>query len=306
MRITTLGTAAGGGFPQWNCNCRNCAGVRSGGLRARPRTQSSIFVRPDDGVDGILFNASPDILEQIRANPALQPQRRLRDSAIAGVLLIDGQVDHATGLLMLRERGAPLPLWCTDAVAEDLSTGLPLLPVLGHYCGVQRQRIALDGAAFEIPGVPGLRLRALALASKAAPYSPHREQPTAGDNIGVIVTDVARGTSLFYAPGLGAIDPALFDAMAGTDCVLVDGTFWRDDEMANLGLSGKSARDIGHLPQSGAGGMIEWMRKLPARSRRMLIHINNTNPILDEDSSERATLDVEGIEVCADGMEFVI
>jgi pyrroloquinoline quinone biosynthesis protein B len=306
MRITTLGTAAGGGFPQWNCNCRNCAGVRSGSVRARPRTQSSIFVRPDDGADGILFNASPDILEQIRANPALQPARRLRDSAIAGVVLIDGQVDHATGLLMLRERGTPLPLWCTDAVAEDLSTGLPLLRVLEHYCGVQRHRIALDGAGFQIPGVPGLALRARALASKAAPYSPHREQPTAGDNIGVIVTDVARGSSVFYAPGLGAIDPALFDAMAGTDCVLVDGTFWRDDEMARLGLSSKSARDIGHLPQWGAGGMIEWMRKLPARTRRLLIHINNTNPILDDDSPERAALDAEGIEVCTDGMEFVV
>ena len=306
MRITTLGTAAGGGFPQWNCNCRNCDGVRSGSVRARARTQSSIFVRPDSGADGILFNASPDILEQIRANPALQPNRGVRDSAIAAVVLIDGQVDHSTGLLMLRERTTALPLWCTDPVAEDLSTGLPLLRVLDHYCGVQRHRIALDGAAFQIPGVPDLTLRALALRSKAAPYSPHREHAVAGDNIGVVIRDLARGTSAFYAPGLGAITPEVFDAMSGSDCVLVDGTFWSDEEMPRLGLSSKSARDIGHLPQSGAGGMIEWLGKLPSTTRRMLIHINNTNPILDEDSAERTVLRGEGIEVCEDAATFAV
>ena len=306
MRITTLGSAAGGGFPQWNCNCRNCAGVRSGSVRAKPRTQSSIFVRPEDGADGILFNASPDILEQIRANPALQPARSVRDTAIAGVVLIDGQVDHATGLLMLRERGAPLPLWCTDPVAEDLSSGLPLLRVLDHYCGVQRQRITLDGAPFQIAGVPTLTLRALPLTSKAAPYSPHREHPVPGDNIGIVIRDVAHGSSVFYAPGLGAITPEVFDAMAGSDCVLVDGTFWSDDEMPRLKLSHKSARDIGHLPQSGPGGMIEWMRKLPPATRRLLIHINNTNPILDEDSAQRAQLRSERIDVCEDGITFTV
>ncbi len=306
MRITVLGAAAGGGFPQWNCNCRNCRGVRDGSVRAKPRTQSSIFVRPDDGAEGVLFNASPDILEQIRANPALQPARRVRDTAIAGVVLMDGQVDHTTGLYMLRERGSPLPLWCTDPVAEDLTQGNPIFRVLGHFCGVERHRIALDGTAFEVPGVPGLSFRALPLQSKAAPYSPHRDAPVAGDNIGITVTDRARGTTLFYAPGLGAIEPAVFDAMHRADAVMVDGTFWTDDEMIALGLSRKTARDIGHLPQSGAGGMIEWMARLPARTRRLLIHVNNTNPILDEDSAERAALAAERIEVCEDGMEITL
>src|SRR3978361_1413696 len=148
MRITILGSAAGGGFPQWNCHCRNCAGVRSGAVRAERRTQSSIFVQPDDGVDGVLINASPDILEQIRSHPTLQPARSLRDSAIAGVVLLDAQIDHSTGLLMLRERASALPLWCTDPAFDDLSTGNPLLRVLGHYCGVQRHAIALDGTPF--------------------------------------------------------------------------------------------------------------------------------------------------------------
>ena len=306
MRITILGAAAGGGFPQWNCNCANCAGLRAGTLRAKPRTQSSIFIRPDDSEDGVLFNASPDILEQIRANPTLQPARALRDTAIAGVVLMDGQIDHATGLFMLRERGSPLPLWCTDPVFEDLSLGNPVLRVLGHFCGVQRSRIALDGSAFEVLGVTGLEFRALPLQSKAAPYSPHREQPVAGDNIGISVTDSRSGKTLFYAPGLGAIEPAVFDAMASADCVMVDGTFWTDDEMVGLGISVKTARSIGHLPQSGPGGMVEWLGKLPARTRRMLIHVNNTNPILDEDSTQRAALVREQIEVCEDRQEIVL
>ena len=302
MRITVLGSAAGGGFPQWNCNCRNCAGVRAGTLRAKARTQSSIFVRPDEGDDGVLFNASPDILEQIRSNPVLQPARALRDSAIAGVVLIDGQVDHATGLFMLRERGTPLPLWCTDPVAEDLSRGNPVLGVLSHYCGVARHPVAIDGSSFEVPGVPGLEFRALALSGKAAPYSPHREHPVAGDNIGITIRDLGNGRRVFYAPGLGAITPPVFDAMANADAVMVDGTFWTDDEMVRLGVSTKRAREIGHLPQSGEGGMIEWLTRLPAGTRRMLIHINNTNPILDEDSDEHAALRRANIEPCEDGM----
>jgi pyrroloquinoline quinone biosynthesis protein B len=302
MRITVLGSAAGGGFPQWNCNCRNCAGVRAGTLNAKARTQSSIFVQSDDGIDGVLFNASPDILEQIRSKPALQPGRALRDSAIAGVVLMDGQIDHATGLFMLRERSLPLPLWCTDPVEEDLSQGNPVLRVLAHYCGVQRHRIPLDGSSFAVAGVADLIFRALPLSSKAAPYSPHRDQPAPGDNIGMLITDARTGKRAFYAPGLGQITPPVFDAMHSADCVLVDGTFWTDDEMPRLALSRKTARDIGHLPQSGEDGMIEWMAKLPVHTRRMLIHINNTNPILDEDSSERATLTRAGIEVCEDDL----
>jgi pyrroloquinoline quinone biosynthesis protein B len=304
MRITVLGSAAGGGFPQWNCNCRNCAGLRAGTLRAKARTQSSIFVRNDHDADGLLFNASPDILEQIRANPVLQPARAVRDSAIAGVVLMDGQIDHATGLFMLRERTRPLPLWCTDPVEHDLSTGNPVLEVLGHYCGVQRERIAPDGSAFAVAALPGLSFRAFAIASNAAPYSPHRDAPVPGDNIAMLITDAASRRSVFYAPGLGEITPALLDVMCSADAVLVDGTFWTDTEMIDLGLSTKTARSIGHLAQSGLGGMIEWLDRLPTHTRRLLIHINNTNPILDESSAERAVLREHRIEVCEDGMQI--
>jgi pyrroloquinoline quinone biosynthesis protein B len=306
MRVTVLGSAAGGGFPQWNCNCRNCAGLRAGSLNAKARTQSSIFIRPDDAADGVLFNASPDVLEQIRSSPILQPGRAVRDTAIAGVVLMDGQIDHATGLFMLRERTSTLPLWCTDPVEEDLSQGNPVLRVLSHYCGVDRHRIGLNGAAFEVPGVSGLQFRALPLSSKAAPYSPHRDHPVEGDNIGMTVTDKRSGNSLFYAPGLGEITPPVLAAMMQANCVMVDGTFWTNDEMISMGLSRKTARDIGHLPQSGGGGMMEWLARLPEGTRRMLIHINNTNPILDHESPERAALTRAGIEVCEDGMNFEV
>jgi pyrroloquinoline quinone biosynthesis protein B len=261
-----------------------------------------MFVRSDDGVDGVLFNASPDILEQIRNHPALQPNRSVRDTAIAGVVLMDGQVDHATGLFMLRERAGRLPLWCTDPVEEDLTRGNPVLGVLAHYCGVERHAIKLDNSWFEVPGVGDLRFRAIPLRSKAAPYSPHRECPVPGDNIGVTIHDRRSGKAAFYAPGLGEITPAVFDAMSSADAVIVDGTFWTDGEMQVLGLSRKRARDIGHLPQSGPDGMIEWLARLPPTTRRYLIHINNTNPILDEDSAERAILADARIVVCEDNM----
>jgi pyrroloquinoline quinone biosynthesis protein B len=301
MRITLLGTAAGGGFPQWNCNCRNCAGVRSGAVRAQARTQSSIFIQSDEGADGVLVNASPDILQQIKANRQLQPGRHPRDSAIAGVILSDGQVDHTTGLMMLRERGVPLPLWCTDPVAEDLTQGYPLMRILGHFCGVDRQPMPIDGASFRVPGVDGLLFTSLPLTSKAAPYSPHREAPVPGDNIGLAVLDERSGKRLFYAPGLGEAAHEVTDAMRQADVLLVEGTFWTDDEMIGLGFSKKTARSIGHLPQSGTGGMIELLRGLPRATRKVLVHINNTNPILDEDSTERAALAAEGIEVGEDG-----
>jgi pyrroloquinoline quinone biosynthesis protein B len=217
---------------------------------------------------------------------------------------MDGQIDHTTGLFMLRERASPLPLWCTDPVAQDLTEGHPVLRVLGHFCGVERHRIPIDGTAFGVPAAQGLEFRAVALSSKAAPYSPHRDAPEPGDNIGMLIRDTRSGRSAFYAPGLGEITPGLFDLMSGADAVLVDGTFWTDDEMPRLGVAPKTARSIGHLPQSGAGGMIEWLDRLPQATRRLLIHINNTNPILDEDSAQRAELARHRIEVTRDGMRL--
>jgi pyrroloquinoline quinone biosynthesis protein B len=302
MHIIVLGSAAGGGFPQWNCNCRNCAGVRNGTVRATPRTQSSIAVS-SNGIDWVLINASPDIVTQIRATPAMQPARHRRDSGIAAVMLMDAQIDHVTGLLMLRE-GKTLPLYCTAPVWRELNGALPLVPVLSHYCGVRWHELPVEGS-LQIPGIAGIRFTPLALSSKAPPYSDHREQPHTGDNIGLLIEDVATGKSAFYAPGLGAIDPQVEAALRQADCVLVDGTFWHADEMIELGLSSKTAADMGHLPQSGEGGMIAVLDGVNAR-RKVLIHINNTNPILDEDAEQRAVLARHGIDVAFDGMEITL
>jgi pyrroloquinoline quinone biosynthesis protein B len=304
VKIRVLGSAAGGGFPQWNCNCPNCAGLRRGTVRARARTQSSIAVSGTDDEAWALVNASPDILAQIQAHPVLQPGRAIRDTAIVGVVLVDGQVDHTTGLYMLREAGRPLTIWCTDSTYADLTRGNPVLHVLGHFCGVDHHRIGLDEKEFTLAGVSGLSWRAMPVNSKPAPYSPNRESPVPGDNIALVLTDDLTGRSVLYAPGLCEIDDRIWRAMNAASCVLVDGTFWTDAEMIALGISRKRARDIGHLPQSGAGGMLEWLARLPAGTRKVLIHINNTNPILDEDSEQRAELERRGVEVAWDGMEI--
>ncbi|MEP7246576.1 MAG: pyrroloquinoline quinone biosynthesis protein PqqB [Gammaproteobacteria bacterium] len=304
MKIRVLGSAAGGGFPQWNCNCPNCAGLRAGSLRARARTQSSIVVSGGSGTAWALVNASPDLLAQLQAHPVLQPGRAIRDSAIVGIVLVDGQVDHTTGLYMLREARRPWPIWCTDSTYADLTRGNPVLGVLSHYCGVDRHRIGLEGEGFAVDGVNGIQWRALPVASKPAPYSPNRESPVPGDNVALVITDEVSGRSALYAPGLGSIDDPVWRSMNAASCVLVDGTFWTDDEMITLGVSKKRARDIGHLPQSGTGGMLEWLERLPPTTRKVLIHINNTNPILDEDSEQRAELTRRGVEVAWDGMEI--
>jgi len=306
VKIRVLGSAAGGGFPQWNCNCRNCAGVRNGTIRATARTQSSIAVSGADAGESVLVNASPDILAQLKASPSLQPARGARDTPLKSIVLVDGQIDHTTGLLMLREATKPWPIWCTDSVHGDLTGPHPVFEVLSHYCGVERHAIPLDGASFSVDGAVGVSWRAVALESKAAPFSPHREAPVVGDNIGLFLRDETSQRSAFYAPGLGAVSDTVWEHLRLADCVLVDGTFWSDDEMVRLGLSRKHARDMGHLPQSGPGGMIQWLDRLPSATRKILIHINNSNPILDEDSSERAQLREHGIELAHDGMEIVL
>jgi pyrroloquinoline quinone biosynthesis protein B len=302
LRVRILGSAAGGGFPQWNCNCDNCAGLRAGRLEASPRTQSSLALS-GNGSDWLLVNASPDVRQQLLAFPALQPHRARRDTAVRAVLLVDSQIDHVTGLFMLREHNAPLAVYCSAMVHHDLTSGFPVLKVLEHYCGVDWHEFAVDGSAFAIQGMENLRFAALALTSKAPPYSPHREKPQAGDNIGLLVRDEQSGRSLFYAPGLERLEPHLESVMRSADVLLLDGTCWSDDEMDRRGVGRRRARAMGHLPQSGRGGMLEALRPF-VRQRKVLTHINNTNPILDEESPERHLLAAAGVEVSHDGMEI--
>ncbi len=256
-----------------------------------------------DGVAWLLFNASPDLRSQLEAAPPLQPREGPRDTGIRAIVLADSQIDHTTGLLMLRE-GCPLQVYCTDMVAEDLSTGFPIFRMLESWDGgVVHHEVPIDGRSFEVEGVPGIELTAIVLDGKAPPYSPHRHDPHRGDNVGYLVRDRVAETAFLYAPGLGKMNESLLTLMESTDCVLVDGTFWREDEMALAGVGTKLASDMGHLPQSGDDGMLAWLRRLQ-RPRKILIHINNTNPILIEDSPERQAVEAEGVEVAVDGLEF--
>ena len=305
MRLHVLGSGAGGGFPQWNCNCHNCDGLRKGTIRASARTQSSVTVTGDNE-NWVLFNASPDILTQFQQFPELQPARALRDTAVKAIVLIDGQIDHTTGLYMLREHRQPHEIWCTPPVHEDLTQGNPLFRLLGHYCGVNWNALPIDESVFEMKHVPNLRFHAHHLRSNAPPYSPRRDRPVPGDNVGVTIEDTTTGRKIYYAPGLVDIEPHVWAAMQAADVVLVDGTFWTDDEMIALGASKKYARDMGHLPQTGENGMMAWLDKLPKTTRKILIHINNTNPILNEDSAQRRELESRGIEVAYDGMDITV
>jgi pyrroloquinoline quinone biosynthesis protein B len=249
-----------------------------------------------------LINASPDVLTQLVATPGLQPARSPRDTGIRAIVLVDAQIDHTVGLFMLRE-GQPLEVYCTESVREDLTSGNPIFRVLGSYCGINWHRIeASEDRRFKIPGLNDIRFEAVPVESKAPPFSDHRNDPVVGDNIGLFIESVGR--SVFYAPGLSTVDGEVARYMDRAECIMVDGTFWSDEEMIRLGVGHKRAIEIGHLAQSGPGGMIEALRQRP-NARRILIHINNTNPILDEDSPERRELDREGIEVAYDGMEIV-
>ena len=270
-------------------------------MNGKARTQSSIAVSSDNE-NWLLINTSPDIRAQLEAFPAIQPKNGLRDTGIKAILLIDSQIDHTTGLLMLRE-GKPLDIYCTEMVRQDLTIGFPVFNMLSHYCTVNHHPVPIDGGSFTIPAIADLRFYTQALKSKAPPYSPHRYDPHDGDNIGLIIEQISTGKKLFYSPGLGEIEPHVMAAMQTSDCLLVDGTFWTNDEMVTMGISQKRAREIGHLPQSGEGGMIEVLNGVK-NTHKILIHINNTNPILDEDSEPRKILDAAGIEVAFDGMEI--
>ncbi|MBT3046787.1 MAG: pyrroloquinoline quinone biosynthesis protein PqqB [Candidatus Thiodiazotropha sp. (ex Clathrolucina costata)] len=302
MLIHILGSGAGGGFPQWNCNCTNCLGVRAGTINATPRTQSSITLSAD-GEDWVLFNASPDIRQQLASFPPLQPGRRIRDTAIRAIVLVDAQIDHTTGLLMLREHTEPWDVYCTRAVHDDLTSGYPIFNILSHFRGVNWHEIGTDQARFTIPGIEGITFNAVPLKSEAPPYSPHRHNTVPGDNIGLRVDNLESGKNLFYAPGLGELEPHVIPFMEDADCLLVDGTLWIDNEMISAGISDKHGKEMGHLDQSGAGGIIEILSGL-SKPRKILIHINNTNPILLQDSPQRQALDRAGIEVSYDGMEI--
>ena len=302
MIIRVLGSAAGGGFPQWNCNCRNCAGVRAGQPGLRARTQTSLAVSRT-GEDWVLLNASPDLRQQINDTPALyaDPARGLRHSPIKAVVLTGGDVDFIAGLLNLREL-QPFSVYGAKRVIATLDAN-SIFNVLDK--GVVERRDMPFDTAVPIAGT-GLVVEAFAVPGKVALYL---EDKTAGDfgsregdTIGLKVSDPASGHYFFYIPGCAEVDADLARRIAGAPLVFFDGTLYTDDEMIELGLSPKTGKRMGHISMSGADGSIAALSKLKV-GRKIFVHINNSNPILDEGSAARKTAEGAGWEVGYDGME---
>ena len=307
MKILILGAGAGGGFPQWNCHCDNCRGVRDGSIKASPRTQSSIAVSAN-GTDWVLINASPDLRQQINHTPELWPadKQQQRGTSIRSIILTDSQIDHTTGLLTLRE-GLPLPVYCTDVVHEDLTTAFPLFTILKHWHGgLQRHSIDTDcTASFTPQGAEGLVFNPVVLESNAPPYSSYRDKVVPGNNIGLQITDTASGKSLFYAPGCVQASPLVESMLDQASCVLFDGTLWLDDEMIQKGFSNRLGSQMGHMPVNGPDGTVSLLNRFNI-DRKVLIHINNTNPVLNEDSEAHQYLTDNDIELAYDGMHITL
>lgn len=303
MLINVLGSAAGGGFPQWNCNCPNCAGVRNGTMKTSARTQSSIAIS-DDGKNWVLCNVSPDICHQLRATPELNNPEKLRGTGIGSIILTDSQIDHSAGLLNLRE-GCPHHVWCTKEVHDDLSDGFPVFPILSHWNGGLIHHRIEPLESFQVAVCPALYFTAIPLLSNAPPYSQYRNQPLPGHNVALFIEDSNSGKTLLYAPGLGEPDETIMPWLQRADCLLIDGTLWRDNELSAAGVGTHTGKEMGHLALAEEQGLTALLASLPAE-RKILIHINNTNPILNEESPERQSLEKQGIEVSRDGMVIAL
>jgi pyrroloquinoline quinone biosynthesis protein B len=292
VRVRVLGSAAGGGFPQWNCHCDTCEAARTG-ERARPRTQSSLAICGADG-PWFLVNASPDLRQQLET---LTPRHvdGVRAPPIAGVLLTDAEIDHTAGLLLLRESATPVRVFGDAGVEHALRDGYPVLAMLERYCGAEWETLE-PGRTQPLEG-SSLTVEPFDTGGDAPRYSDVEVQAS-----GFVFRDRATGGIVTYVPGLARLDDGVVARFAASDLVLVDGTFWRDDELARLGISDRSARDMGHVPLSGPGATLEVLAGLE-RPRKALVHINNTNPILLDDSTERKEVVRAGVEVAYDGLE---
>ncbi len=304
MQVRVLGAAAGGGFPQWNSNADGCRRARAGDPLAKPRTQASIAVS-GDGEQWFLFNASPDLRQQIEATPCLHPRQGLRSSPIAGVVLTNGDVDAIAGLLTLRERHR-FTVWGTARIQAILDAN-PVFDVLAHDV-VTRQAIDIgkptdlvladrspSGLAVELIRVPG-KVPLYLEDSSESPAIVEDET-----TVGALVTEGDR--RLFFIPSCATMTAPLARRLEGADVVLFDGTLWVDDEMLRSGVGSKTGLRMGHMSVSGPNGTLAAFKRIGV-GRKILLHINNSNPILLDDSPERAAVEAEGWEVAFDGMEI--
>jgi pyrroloquinoline quinone biosynthesis protein B len=302
VHVALLGTAAGGGVPQWNCWCPVCEAARHEPELVRPRTQSSIAVSAD-GEHWFLCNASPDVHEQVR-RLGEPPGDAVRRTPIEGIVLTDAELDHSLGLVLLRE-GRALDLYATPAVAAILERDSRLLPVARAFACVRVHELPLDAP---LP----LRLRGgepagLVVEAFAVPGDPPRfasgAGTDAGHTVGLLIRDTGSGTACAFVPACGALDAAVLSRLAAADLVLFDGTFWAEDELITLGISDLTATAMGHIPISGPHGSLRELAGLTGR-RVVYTHLNNTNRVLLEQSAERGMVDAAGVLVGVDGMRF--
>lgn len=304
MFVHVLGTAAGGGYPQWNCACRLCRRARSSPDRFPPRLHASLAF----GVDRrrwYLVNATPDVRFQIESFTALQPGPDLRHTPICGVLLTDAELDHTLGLFMLRE-GAALDVYGTAAVLGALRADLPVERLIAPYAQFRWHEVN-TGEPFLLDQ-DRLQVTAIRLGTKRPRYVASAESGGASHDdwvVGYRLEDRESGGAVVYAPGVERWTSALDAALDGADAIFLDGTFWSEDEMALTGAGTLTARQMGHVPVSGPGGTAERLRPLAAKDR-IYVHINNTNPVLDSDSAERRMLEDWGLIVGSDGMDLEV
>lgn len=308
MKVRILGAAAGGGLPQWNCRCPNCLAVRAGDPDIQARTQSSVAVSRD-GRAWVLLNLSPDIHRQIASTPELLPAGPgVRGTAICGCILTDAEIDHTSGLLLTREGGS-FGVMSTPTVRRWLNRQFSLESTLSSFA-VRPWHELTPGEGVDLERVSealsGLTVEAIVLDAHAPRYVElEAGESPAGSVIALRIVEAGTGKSMLYAPCVASVTPELAAAAAGTDLVLLDGTFWTDDELIDLGISDRSAREMGHLPVGGAGGSLEWMGELKAR-HRVYVHINNTNPMLNRGSAEYHAVVERGVIVGADGDQFEV
>ena len=307
MRVEILGSAAGGGFPQWNCNCRNCQSLRVGMFPAKSRTQTQVAVT-DDGGSWFLINASPDLRTQIERTSALQPRSAIRDSPIEGVLLTSGDIDQIAGLLSLREL-QPFRIYCTSSLRRILQDDNSVFGMLNR---IPRQVCWIDielGDSFPLLTMSGdesgICCEILSLGGKYPVYvSPKRAATLKSEEalLAVMLT-ASSGGRLAYMPAVPSISDPLLQLLETTDLVLFDGTFWSDDELIQVQGGGATAREMGHVPISGDEGSLRALAGL-RRPRKVFVHVNNTNPILDESSAAYREVGAAGWEVAEDGWNF--
>jgi pyrroloquinoline quinone biosynthesis protein B len=307
MRIKILGSAAGGGFPQWNCNCRHCESSRAGTFKGKSRTQTQVAVSNDDRT-WFLLNTSPDLRLQIEATPALHPRNAGRDSPIAGVVLTSGDIDQIAGLLSLREL-QPFRICCTPSIRRILQEDNSVFAMLNR---VPRQvswtEISSDGS-FPLLTMAGndsgIRCTAFSLGDRYPAYVSRERTASLKPEealLGVMV-EWSSGGRFAYVPAVPALNDSLLQRLEAADLVLFDGTFWSDDELIRVQGSGSTALEMGHIPVSGAEGSLRRLAGLQ-RPRKVFVHVNNTNPMLDESGPEYAEVRAAGWEVAEDGWSF--